>query len=245
MTTDITTTRLSGLLTSVLGLSLVLASPGCGEPGEGEGDDDLGTDAPADADAGDQGEGLGDDGEGEAPGKEGEGAANFPQARQVARLSADQFHAALQVATGQSWTSYDSYAAALGKPDLAEVTDEGTSFSVSFDKFVHDAARATCRAAIDADLAGGGEGEGESEGVILRYASASDRNAELYLANLQYLLLRFLAVEVEIGDPRLDPWLTLLYAPAPEDGELDDTLMADRWWAICVGLATHPDFLSY
>ena len=183
----------------------------------------------------------GDDGPGDPPGKEGEGSAEHPKARQIARLSADQFHRSLEVATGQSWQDYGTYAAALGKPDLAEVTEEGTSFSVSFDKFVHDAARATCRAAVDADLGGMLEGEP----VILRHAQVSDRSPLVYTENLQYLLLRFLAIEVDADDVRLDPWLTLLTAPPPEGEELSDDLMADRWWAVCVGLATHPDFLSY
>ncbi len=185
--------------------------------------------------------GDGDGDAGEPPGMDGEGPAEHPKARQIARLSADQFHAALQVATGQSWPAFPTFAAALGKPDLAEVTDEGKSFSVSFDKFVHDAARVTCRAAVDADL--GGELDGAP--VILRHAQASDRSPAAYVANLQYLLLRFLAIEVDEGDPRLDPWLTLLEAPPPDGEELDDARMADRWWAVCVGLATHPDFLSY
>ncbi len=174
----------------------------------------------------------------EPPGKEGEGSAEYPRARQVARLSADQFHASLIVATGQAWVDYPEYSAALGKPDLAEVTEESRSFSISFDKFAHDAARSTCRLAIDAEVGGG-------EPVIMRFADPSDRGEAEYVANLQYLLLRFLAIEVDPGDSRIEPWLTLLQAPPPEGEQLDDELMADRWWAVCVGLATHPDFLSY
>lgn len=189
--------------------------------------------------------------DGEPPGMEGEGPAEHPKARQIARLTADQLYASLRVVTGQEWEDYDEYAAALGKPDLSEVTEQGKSFSVSFDKFVHDAARATCLAAIEADV-GAGEGEGDTGGepqepVLLRHADASERDHAKYVENLQYLLLRFLAVEVDDPeDSRLKPWLTLLEAPPPEgEDELTDERMAERWWAVCVGLATHPDFLSY
>ena len=159
----------------------------------------------------------------DAPGQQGEGSAEHEQARSVARLSADQLYRALEVATGQRWAQFDKYAATLGKPDFAEVTEEGSAFSVTFDKFAHDAARDTCRAALDADLGAAADATILSEPV----------------------LLRFLAIEVEADDERLEPWMHLLMAPPPEGEELSDELMAERWWAVCVGLATHPDFLSY
>ena len=181
----------------------------------------------------------------DAPGQQGEGSAEHEQARSVARLSADQLYRALEVATGQRWAQFDKYAATLGKPDFAEVTEEGSAFSVTFDKFAHDAARNTCRAALDADLGAAADATILSEPVLLRFAGPEDRLPTRYAANLRYLLLRFLAIEVEADDERLEPWMHLLMAPPPEGEELSDELMAERWWAVCVGLATHPDFLSY
>jgi hypothetical protein len=60
------------------------------------------------------------------------------------------------------------------------------------------------------------------------------------------LLLRFWAVEVtEPTDERLVPWLGLLSAPRRDGEELANADRLARWKAVCVGLATHPDFLTY
>jgi hypothetical protein len=156
--------------------------------------------------------------------------------RRVRRLTADQFARSLEIATGQAWTRYATYAETMGKPDFGELTDEGLDLSVTFDKLVHDAAREACGKAVDLDRTGGGT-------VIMRDARPADRDHAKYVANLQYLHLRFLGVKVDAADDaRLAPWLTLLEAePVPTT----DTTMATRWKAVCIGLATHPDFLTY
>ena len=197
------------------------------------------------SDMGDTSDSTGDGGqegadEGGAPGQSPVGDAEGPVTRQLTRLNAEQIHASLQVATGQSWADYEVFAASLGRPDLIEVTQEKRDLSVSFDKFVHDAARDTCRAAIDAD------GSGGSSAVLLRYASLGERDESSYRENLRYLMLRFMGVDVAVDDGRLDPFLHLLNAAAPEGADsINDVLMADRWWAVCVAFATHSDFLSY
>lgn len=169
------------------------------------------------------------------------GSAEHDDTRRVRRLTADQFHRSLAVATGQEWADYEDYANALGRPDLAEVTEEGRTLSVTFEKLVNDAARATCRAAIVADRA-----TPEGERVIVRHASLADRDLRPLADNLKYLFLRFLSVEItDDADPRLVPWLSLLMAPPMDGSDMTDTDMEHRWQAVCVGLATHPDFLNY
>ena len=177
----------------------------------------------------------------DSPDRQPLGPAEHDDTRRVRRVTADQFYASLRTATGQAWGDYDEYANALGRPDLAEVTDEGRDLSVTFEKLVNDAARATCRDAIVADRTAM-----EGTQAIVRHAALSDRELGPLTANLQYLFLRFLSVEITAGDdPRLNPWLGLLMAP-PADGEpMSDTDMEFRWQAVCVGLATHPDFLNY
>lgn len=169
-----------------------------------------------------------------APVKEPGGTSELASGRRIRRLSADQFHASLQVATGQSWSQFDNFAPALGRADYAVITNENTDLSVSFDKLVHDAARETCRAAVADDASGENQ-------VILRHATSTDRDHATLVANLQYLFLRFLGEKIDsTDDERLVPWLTLLESQtaAPTD-------MSDRWTAVCVGLVTHPDFLTY
>ena len=161
------------------------------------------------------------------------GGLDGPPARQPSRLTADQFHASLVVATGQPWPAFERFAGAMGRPDYFEVTEENVQASVGFDKLAGDAARDSCAAAVAADVAGGGAG------VILRHASATDTDRARLLENLRYLLLRFHAVRVtDDADQRLAPFLRILESPLEAD-------MPTRWQAVCIGLVTHPDFLTY
>lgn len=169
------------------------------------------------------------------PDRDPESPTDVAPGRRLRRLSADQFARSLQVATGQSWSRYAQYAGALGKADWSQITEEGVDIGVTFDKLVTDAARETCGRAVTAP--------GQA---IMRYATLSDRpafNDDKLLANLKYLLLRFHGVDVTADDdPRLTPWLAVLRTGTPP---ANDTAMGQRWTAVCIGLATHPDFLTY
>lgn len=155
--------------------------------------------------------------------------------RRIRRLSADQFNRSLQVATGQTWTRYAQFSSALGKADWSQITQEGDDIGVTFEKLTTDAARETCRRAVTAP--------GQA---IMRFAALADRpgagDAKIR-ANLKYLLMRFHGVDVTADDdPRMTPWLSILQGgTAPTT----DALMGARWEAVCIGLATHPDFLTY
>ncbi|MEM1417147.1 MAG: hypothetical protein AAGH15_19775 [Myxococcota bacterium] len=166
------------------------------------------------------------------------GTAENPSGRRLRRLTANQFYRSLEVATGQSWAEYERFASSLGRPDFAEVTEEGMELSMTFAKFVDDAARATCRDAIEADRASG------APGVILRDALITDRDPAVLEENLRYLFLRFLGQALPAGDPALEPYLRILTLNEL-DRDLRDDEMRDRWWAVCVGLASHTDFLTY
>jgi len=201
-----------------------------GEPSDGrepgDGDDD------GDDDGADSGE----------PGHHGEGEVEETIGRRMRRMTAAQFHRSLVTVTGQPWPLFDEYAAAMGQADFAEITDEGRELSVTFDKFVHDAALHSCAAAITADL------DGASPATILRWVDVSERDLVKIHRNLDYLMLRFLGQEMGEEDPRVEPWLALLtQSPSEDDPEaaIDDALMRERWTAVCIGLATHPDFLTY
>ncbi len=168
----------------------------------------------------------------------GDGSGSGPvEARATRRLSAEQFHRSLTAATGQEWSDYERFAAALGRPDFATVNQESRDISVTFDKLVHDAARVTCRDAVQADV-------DSATDVILRHATLEDREPAKLEENLSYLHLRFLTAEVASGDERLRPWMDLLGAPFKNDKPPYNE-MKNRWTAVCVGLATHPDFLTY
>jgi hypothetical protein len=160
-------------------------------------------------------------------------------------LTADQFFTSLEVATGQRWDDEAQFAATLGRPDFGEVTVEGREMSVGFAKLAGDAARQTCRRAVqrDRDVAD------PASRVILREiddVGTLDPFDPQSGDNLRYLTLRFLGVHVvDETDRRLDPWFRVLREGL---SDTDDSRFAegeDRWAAVCTGLALHPDFLTY
>ena len=168
-----------------------------------------------------------------------------PETKRIRRLTADQFFASLEVATGQAWDDADQFAATLGRPDFAEVTVEGREMSVGFAKLAGDGARETCRRAVERDR----ENADQASRVILRRlsdVSALDPFAADVGENLRYLLLRFHGVHVtDEADRRLQPWFSLLRDGLdPSDPERSNE-GEDRWAAVCTGLALHPDFLTY
>lgn len=168
-----------------------------------------------------------------------------PETKRIRRLTADQFFSALFVATGQRWDDEDQFAATLGRPDFSEVTAEGREMSVGFAKLVGDAARQTCRRAVQGDR----DLSDPSERVVLRELASLDPLDPFDPAagaNLRYLFLRFLGVYVvDDADRRLEPWFALLQdgLTPTDDARLDEA--EDRWVAVCTGLALHPDFLTY
>jgi hypothetical protein len=175
------------------------------------------------------------------------GTVDDSAARRVRRLTAEQWNASLTVATGQTWSDWDENADALGRPDFTMTTDEGEQMSVVFEQLVGDASRETCRAAVRADrMLTAGE-----ERAILGAVDLDAPDDAARLANLRRLLLRFHGHEVTSDDDaRLTPWRPLLEAPI-DPADLDGAASTDadvealRWEAVCIGLATHPDFLTY
>jgi len=168
-----------------------------------------------------------------------------PETKRIRRLTADQFFAALFVATGQRWDDERQFAATLGRPDFSEVTAEGREMSVGFAKLAGDAARQTCRRAVeqDRDIT-----DPESRTILKRISSVEqldpfDPGAS---ENLRYLALRFLGVYItDDADRRLQPWFTILQEGLDPTDDARFERAQDRWIAVCAGLALHPDFLTY
>ncbi|MDQ3031470.1 MAG: hypothetical protein M3Y87_03565 [Myxococcota bacterium] len=175
------------------------------------------------------------------------GSVDDSAARRVRRLTAEQWNASLTVATGQEWSDWDENADALGRPDFTMVTDEGEQMSVVFEQLIGDAARETCGLAVRADRAlAAGE-----ERVILGSLDLDAAEPAARIANLRRLLLRFHGHDVaRDDDARVTPWRELLEAPL-DRADLGSAVRTDadvealRWEAICIGLATHSDFLTY
>jgi len=168
-----------------------------------------------------------------------------PETKRIRRLTADQFFASLFVATGQRWDDEQQFAATLGRPDFAEVTAEGREMSVGFAKLAGDAARQTCRRAVEQDI----ETPDAGSRAILRKiedVAQLDPFDPSVGDNLRYLVLRFLGVyAVDDEDRRIQPWLSVLQDGLDPIDEARFGEAQDRWIAVCTGLALHPDFLTY
>jgi len=172
-------------------------------------------------------------------------AEQVPETKRIRRLTADQFFASLEIATGQRWDDQEQFAATLGRPDFAEVTVEGREMSVGFAKLAGDAARETCRRAVEQDR---NIADAAARTILRRIGSTEqldpfDANVG---DNLRYLVLRFHGVyATDDADRRLQPWFTLLQdgLSATDEGRFAEA--EDRWIAVCTGLALHPDFLTY
>ncbi|MCA9581682.1 MAG: hypothetical protein KC416_07790 [Myxococcales bacterium] len=164
--------------------------------------------------------------------------------RSPVRMTAKQYFQSLTVVTGQEWPDYDEFAAILGRPDYQEITEEGRQMSVGFTKVIGDAARTTCSMAVEADR----NQVKSAERAILRFVDLDTEEAARLAENVRYLLLRFLGQHVTANDdPRVLPWMDVLTTDVSglEGSPTKADVMALRWTAVCVGLATHPDFVAY
>lgn len=167
-----------------------------------------------------------------------------PPTRPRRRMDIDQLERSIARATGTAgWVAgngdsrFASLRATLGVPDYIRRTAEDLTPSVVFQKFISDAARDVCTAAVFA------EASGTAERVLLRHVEPDDTlatNEDGIRDNLAHLILRFHGRVLASDDPQLDPWLEVVEAVQAEAEE-----PAVAWRTVCVGLLLHPAFLSY
>lgn len=183
------------------------------------------------------------------------------------RLNVSQLRAALLQAVGVIWREerriltaeapsgsivdpnadmLEILAQTLGEPDYDQATQENLDPSATFSKLIGDAARKACRDGVVADLA-----RPTAQRILLRYASERDTAAGAEAAvrrNLQYLTLRFWARDVATDSPDVTALLGLFRtaSTAPAQGMTHPAgTPADGWRAVCIALATDPQFLTY
>jgi hypothetical protein len=209
--------------------------------------------------------------EGHPPVLIGEPASNNDRVgRAPRRLSVDQLRVALVAATGFTWVAsrrvsdpdapsgstqlpdadmLEVLAATLGRPDYVTSTSDSLDPAVTFEKLANDAARSACRASINADAASTGQRR------ILRFVGPTEtlaKNQSGVRKNLAYLALRFWGRAVAAEDASLAPLLKLFerasVAPASRDANGTTRAAAtpmDGWRAVCIAMATDPQFLTY
>lgn len=190
--------------------------------------------------------------------------------RATRRLTTDQLHASLLAATGFTWVAQrrvsdpnspdgavtlpdadmiEVLAATLGRPDYLASTTESIDAAITFAKLANDAARSACRASVSADLPAR---EGRR---ILHFVGPTDTLASApddVRKNLAYLALRFWGRSMRPDDPGLVPLMRLFEVASTAKASQDASgavraaaTPSDGWRAVCIAMATDPQFLTY
>ena len=167
-----------------------------------------------------------------------------PDTRVRRRMDVDQLAASVERVTGFPWTDsdgndrFEELASTLGKPDYIDSMQEDLAPSLVFQKFLSDAAHATCDRLMLAEYARAHDARVYF--VHVDENSTVESNPAGVDANLRHLLLRFHGRRLGEGAPELARWSWLLESATFVTGE-----PRRGWHSVCVGLMTHPDFYTY
>jgi hypothetical protein len=177
------------------------------------------------------------------------------------RLSVAQLQASLPVVFGNdaagapiTWRlpggreAIPSLARTLGQPDYITTTDEALEPSVTYAKFIDDAARSACAQALDADS---GRTDAKARTILrfVEWADTPDSNADAFAKNVRYLKLRFHGIRLDDGDTSSVAPLATLFSAAVQgtagSSPIGRTHVKEGWRAVCVALVTAPEFQLY
>jgi hypothetical protein len=180
-----------------------------------------------------------------------------PVSRRTNRVSIAQLKATFPVVFGNdaqgrpiTWTvsvgasrvnGFDAFAGPLGVPDYLLNTEEALEPSPLYLKFVNDAALDACDKALLADW---GRIE-RSARTLLRHVELGATEAGV-VENLKYLKLRFHGVKATEADVQpLKALFSTVVRSAAARAVPSDDLAREGWRAVCVALATAPEFHLY
>jgi len=142
---------------------------------------------------------------------------------------------------GRQENGFDVFAGALGVPDYSVNTDEALDPSPLYLKFVDDAARDACGKALIADYAR----SERSARTLLRHVELGAAETGV-LENLKYLKLRFHGVKATDADVQsLKALFTNVVRAAAAGANPTEAHTREGWRAVCVALATAPEFHLY
>ena len=155
--------------------------------------------------------------------------------RQLKRMTVAQARDSMeQIAGGVPWgdeddSDWDAYAETLGVADYQTRVESDLSPSVMFQKFLDDAAGATCAGWIAA--------EGSQFHTIDDPASTDRADIR---ANITGLRWKIQGKSRDAADPIIDDYETL-FVKVHQRTDSTDT----AWTTVCVAMFTHPDFFMY
>ncbi len=163
--------------------------------------------------------------------------------RQRKRMNIGQLEAALVKASGGiGWViggknQFQVLALTLGKPDFVDMTQEDLTPSTLFQKFLGDAAASVCNKLVAADAKAAPD---QRVFFVKAEPTASPtKDGAAIAANLAYLVKRWHGRTVAATSPEIAQWQFLLTSVQKV------STPAEGWQAVCVALATHPNFFTY
>ncbi|MCB9663462.1 MAG: hypothetical protein H6732_05100 [Alphaproteobacteria bacterium] len=167
------------------------------------------------------------------------------QGRPRKRMDIDQLAASLERVTGERWEEgsgddtvqlFQRLAGSLGKPDYLSSTEEDLSPGLLFQKFLDDAATATCGRMVGREL------EATRRHFLDGLPASGDPAADPAATDavVRRALLAFHGRRTVEGDEAAEPWLWLVREVHAQTGSA-----TKAWRTLCVGLVTHPDFGTY
>lgn len=167
-----------------------------------------------------------------------------PDTRVRRRMDVDQLADSMETVTGFRWLDdqgndrFEQLAETLGKPDYVDSNQEDLAPSLVFQKFLSDAANATCDHLMFAEAERAPAAR--TFFVHVEPTTIVEDAPEDSLLNLQYLLLRYHGRSVALDAPELARWIWLV-----ESATFVTNNPKKGWHSVCVGLLTHPDFYTY
>lgn len=182
------------------------------------------------------------------------GGAAAPLGRSVRRMRIDTLQAAMSKVAGtdldgkpiewkyngQNGFSDAAFGRALGRPDYRTTTDESSVSSALYLKFVGDAARDICWQMAKNDQS---RGDASTRALFPKAPVDGSATEAQVIANVQYLLLRFLGRRDSADDPMVTSLVAVQAAgegATPDGGQLSPA--AEGWRGVCVTLFESPRF---
>jgi len=180
-----------------------------------------------------------------------EGTVDFETAdklprRDNKRLDIAQLQASLKLLTGMEWTEgggtagqeqFSVLSATLGVPDYRNSVVEDRTPSMTYEKFLKDAASSICTKLIDQ--------RATNFFVHASIQDTWDSNPQAIKDNILYHLLRFHGERYSDSDSELDHWEWLWRSIYTQSTGSVDERSSIAWRGVCVALIVHPRFSHY
>jgi hypothetical protein len=187
--------------------------------------------------------------------------------RQVRRISLDSLQASLGIVAGNDihgepiyWSipngtgtphdglnsgAYSKFGDELGRPNYLTETEENVLTTALYMKFMRDLAANVCSQMVEADRAYGPSSLPAGDRNLWRFAPVSKpASAEQVTQNIQYLVLRFLALKATIDAPLVASLLEVYRAGETSTGHPsgDENAQIEGWRGVCIALLESPLF---